>query len=423
MEEILNMSDKEIDRYHIIKQCLAKQVTQTKAAELIGIKERQFRNLIFSYKKHGKKGLISKKRGKPSNRKYTKKFKSQIMAIVRERYPDFGPTFATEKLAEYHSIKISDETLRLWMIEERLWIPKERKAFCHPLRLRREHFGELIQIDASFHFWFEDRGQKCALIVFIDDATSKITSLHFSPSESLNAYFNALEKHLVKYGKPRALYSDRHSIFAGSDKHHNSHFIRALKELNIESLLASSPQAKGRVERANRTLQDRLIKEMRLRNISNIEDANKYLDEFLKDFNRKFSKEPRGQFDAHRPLEVGIDLERVLTRLEIRTVSNDLRISINNKYYKILEPSIEHKLKKQKVEVRYNRDDGFRLFYKDKELKYILSEEYMEKKVLDCKDKLIWNPRGGHPPKNHPWKQYGYQVGLSNRLRKMEIRV
>ena len=278
MGEILQMSEKEIDRYHIIKQVLDKQITQIKGAELMGIKPRQLRNLISAVRKSGKKGLISKRRGRPSNRAYHKKFQSQVMALVRERYPDFGPTFAAEKLEEYHSIKISEETLRSWMILEKLWIPKKRRSRRHPPRLRREYFGELIQIDASTHQWFEDRGKKCALIVFIDDATSKVTALHFCPSENLNGYFNGLRMQVTKYGKPRGLYSDRHSIFGGGDHIYHAQFIRVLKELDIESLLARTPQAKGRVERVNRTLQDRLVKEMRLRNIDNIEDANNYLE-------------------------------------------------------------------------------------------------------------------------------------------------
>ena len=424
MEEILQMTEKEVDRVYIIKQVINRQITQAKAAELLNLKERQVRNLITAFIREGKRGLISKQRGKPSNRAYQQRFKSQIMALVGERYPDFGPTFAAEKLKEYHSIKISDETLRTWMIEEHLWIPRKRRSRSHPSRPRREYFGELTQIDASIHPWFEDRGEKCALIVFIDDATSLVTALHFCPSESLSGYFKALEKHLVKYGRPRGLYSDRHSIFGGGENMHHAQFIRVLKELDIQSLLARSPQAKGRVERANRTLQDRLVKEMRLRNISNINDANEYLNEFLEKFNQKFSKEPRGQFDAHRPLDLGADLERILTRLEMRTVSKDLCISIHTKYYKILESPMSNKLRKQKVEIREKQDGSFKIFYKNQELKYVPIGEYQDKNIMDAKDRLVWNPStGGKPEFTHPWKRYGYQIPLGNHITKMERRV
>lgn len=424
MEEILPMTEKEIDRFHIIKQVINKQITQVKAAELMNLKERQVRNLIAAFSKEGKGGLISKHRGKPSNRAYQQKFKSRVMALIGERYPDFGPTFAAEKLKEYHSIKISEETLRSWMIEKHLWTPRKRRLRSHPSRPRRDYFGELIQIDASIHPWFEDRGEKCALIVFIDDATSRITALHFCPSESLSGYFKGLEKHLIKYGRPRGLYSDRHSIFGGGDHMHHAQFKRALKELEIISLLARSPQAKGRVERVNRTLQDRLVKEMRLRNISNIDDANEFLNEFLEKFNQKFSKEPRGQFDAHRPLDVGTDLERILTRLEMRTCSKDLCISINSRYYKILESPMSNKLRKQKVEVRQKMDGSFKIFYKNQELKYVPVEEYQDKNIIDAKERLIWNPgKGWKPDWAHPWKRYGYQIPLGNQIRKMERRV
>jgi hypothetical protein len=343
------------------------------------------------------------------------------MALIRERYPDFGPTFASEKLEQYHSIKISNEALRSWMIKEHLWIPRKKRPRRHPLRERREYFGELIQIDASTHFWFEDRGEKCALIVFIDDATSKVTAAFFCASECLEGYFKALEKHLLKYGRPRALYSDRHAIFAGGEHMHHAQFIRALKELDIESLLAKSAQAKGRVERANRTFQDRLIKEMCLRNINHMDEANQYMEEFLEEFNQKFSKEPRGQFDAHRPLDTSTDLERILTRLEIRTLSKDLCISFHNKYYKIMESPLTHKLGKKKIEVREKIDGTFRLFFNNKELKYVPVEEYQEKKILDSKEKLIWNPTYKVKPEStHPWKKYGYQMQLSNKIKKME---
>jgi hypothetical protein len=422
MEEILQMTEIEVDRFYIIQQVVQKQITQVKAAELLGLKERQIRNLIAAFIKEGKKGLISKRRGKTSNRAYQKEFKSLVLALVEERYPDFGPTFAVEKLEEYHGIKISNETLRSWMIEKHLWNPEKKRLRTHPPRPRRLYFGELIQIDGSLEFWFEDRGQRCVLIVFIDDATNRVTALLFCPSESLKGYFGCLEQHITKYGRPRSLYSDRHSIFGGGDHMHHAQFIRALNELDIKSLLARSPQAKGRVERVNRTLQDRLIKEMRLRNISNIEDANAYLPEFLEIFNQKFSKEPWGQFDAHRPLDVSTDLKRILTRLEMRTVTKDLCISIHNKYYKILESPNCNNLKRQKVEVRETFDGEMRIFFKNQELKYIPIKELQDKNIMDAKEKLVWNPSpGGRPGVGHPWKKYAYQIPLANQIRKMEM--
>lgn len=415
------MSRKEIERSSLLSQVLAKQMTQVRAAQLLGLSDRHIRNLLHAQKTKGHQGIISKKRGKTSNRAFCPQFKSRVMDLVRERYSDFRPTLAMEKLAEYHGITISNETLRKWMIEGKLWVPHQKRRCIHPLRSRREFFGELIQIDASHHYWFENRADKCALIVFIDDATSKITSLFFCESECTEGYFVALRNHITKYGRPLCLYSDRHAIFGGSEKIHKAQFIRALGELNIESILAGSPQAKGRVERANKTLQDRLIKEMRLRNICSIEDANRFLPEFIESFNKKFSKEPRGQIDAHRPLDSGYDLERILSRCETRTLSKDLSISFNNRTYQILEPSMINRLKNKKVEIRQKGDGTFRVFLGDRELNYMPLTEFIEKRALNSKEKLMWMPkREWHPGQEHPWKKYGYQWALSKKMKLKE---
>jgi len=407
-KEVLEMSQKEAYRHLIIHKTLEKEITQNKAAELLNLKSsRQVRNLISSYKQHGINGLISKHRGKQSNRAIDVKSKNRIMALTKEKYPDFGPTFAAEKLLEYHNITISHETLRIWMIKEKLWFPRKKHKKVYHLRPRRDYFGEMAQADASTHSWFEERGDKCALIVFIDDATSIITSAHFCESECLAGYFVGLEGYIKKFGRPKSIYTDRHAIFGGADCIHHAQFIRALKELDIESILAKSPQAKGRVERANGTLQDRLIKEMRLRNISNIEDANKYLPEFIDCYNKKFSKEPRGHFDAHRPLDSGYNLARILARREERTVFNDLSISYHSRYYQILEYEMSNRLKGKKVEVRQHCDGTIKIYFENKELKFIPMDEYIEeKRVLGTKEKIVWGPgKGNYPHKrNHPWR-------------------
>jgi hypothetical protein len=235
--EEINMSKKELVRYYLLSQVLAKQLNQVRAAQLLELSDRQVRNLLKALKANGPEGIISKKRGKTSNRTLCPKFRSRVIALIQERYSDFGPTLAKEKLAEYHNITISNETLRKWMIEDKLWIPCQKRQCVHPLRLRREFFGELVQIDASHHYWFENRAEKCALIVFIDDATSKITSLFFCAKECIEGYFISLKNHIMKYGRPLGVYSDRHAIFGGSEKIYNAQFIRALKELDIESIL------------------------------------------------------------------------------------------------------------------------------------------------------------------------------------------
>jgi len=415
------MTQKEIFRINIIQQVNDCLITQVKAAEILKLTDRQIRNLIRIFQTEGPKGLVSKKRGRKSNRAYSFEFEDKVISLVSSKYEDFGPTFAKEKLAENHGIMISVETLRKLMIKHNLHIPNEKPTRVHQSRPRRENFGELIQIDASIHDWFEGRGDKCALIVFIDDATSMVTSLHFHKSECLESYFIGLKSHLMRYGRPLGIYSDRHAIFGGSDKIKHAQLVRAFDELTIDSILARSPQAKGRVERANRTLQDRLVKEMRLRNISNIEDANAFLEEYSGIFNEKFSKEPRGQIDTHRPLDSGHNLDYILTRREERTVSNSLSISFYNKKIKIMEPNMVNRLKKKRVSVIERNGGAIEVYYQGKLLASAPAEEVVcEKRILDYKDKILWKPKPQSPKKSHPWKKYGYQIHLSNKIKKIE---
>jgi transposase InsO family protein len=403
MTEVIQMSKKELERHHIICAVKNKHITQIKAADLLNISTRQVRNLLSEYIKFGANGLISKKRGKRSNNAYDQEAKSNILKIIEEKYEDFGPTLASEKLLENHQIKISDETLRSWMTDKKLWMPKQRKRNKHRTRHRRECFGELIQVDGSHHDWFEGRGKKCVLIVFIDDATSKITSLYFADGESLDAYFKALEYHIINHGIPKQIYSDRLRVFESNREDEGSlpHFKQALQKLNIFHITAQTPQAKGRVERANQTLQDRLIKELRLRQISTIEEANEFVKEYIAKHNLKFSKEPTSSFNAHRPLES--DLSRVLSRYEERIVSNSQSIQFHNRIYQICEDLP----KKSKIEIREQMDGKIRMFFKDKEVKYVLFDELVYEKSQNHE----WNARTwkSHPA-SHPWKNKSFNT-------------
>ena len=403
MEEFLTMSNKELERYRVLNLVLENKLSQVKAGELLNITDRQIRNLLRVLNRDGPKGLISKKRSYPSNRCIDSTKKLNIMKIVSDRYPDFSPTFAAEKLEENHSIKISHETLRQWMIEVHLWIPKQKARKKHQLRQRRQYFGELIQGDGSFHDWFEGRRDKCVLLVFIDDATSKITSLKFCEREGLEGYFEILKDHLEKYGKPLALYTDRFSVFeATREKESLTQFRRALKSLNIEWIGANSPQAKGRVERCNRTLQDRLTKEMRLRNISDIQHANAYLEEYIKLHNNKFSKEPMKTTDLHRPLEREVDLYRTLSRFEERTLTKDLVFQYNSTHFKISDPTIKCFIG-QKIEIRSRENEDIRVYIKDKEVEIKPLNQIFEEETKE----LYWgNRKNRQQCKNHPWKEH-----------------
>src|SRR5450432_2630672 len=270
---------------------------------------RQAYRLLRRYRDGGASAIANQRRGRPSNNRLPDVVRDHAIALVRECYADFGPTFAAEKLAERHDLKVSRETLRSWMRQAGIWISRaERKRIQQP-RHRREHIGELIQIDGSEHRWFEDRAAACTLLVFVDDATSRLMELRFVASESTFAYFEALKAYLRRHGKPVAFYSDKHSIFRVSNENAASgngmtQFGRALAELNIEILCANSSQAKSRVERANRTLQDRLVKELRLAGVCDMEAGNDFLSTFLERFNERFAVRAVKPENLHRPLNV-----------------------------------------------------------------------------------------------------------------------
>jgi hypothetical protein len=266
--------------------------------------------------------------------------------LVRGRYADFGPTLACEKLAERHGVGISRETLRHWMIDAGLWIPRAQRARrAHQPRHRRSCLGELIQIDGCDHAWFEDRAPKCTLLVYVDDATSRLMELRFVASESAFDYFTSTRAYLERHGKPAAFYSDKASIFRvvsprDPKRSGNTQFGRALSELNIDILCANTPQAKGRVERAHLTLQDRLVKELRLRSLSTPEAGNAYLPEFLASYNERFAREPPIPHDAHRPLRDDEDLDLIFTWQEERKLSRNLTLNYKRVVY-LVEPRPE----------------------------------------------------------------------------------
>ena len=331
------MSERELNRIEILSQIDDGRLSVSAAANMLDLTERQIYRLLKTYRIDGASGIRHKARGQTSNNKIHKAKREYAMAWVHETYSDFGPTLAAEMLEDRHSFKVSRETLRKWMKEDGLWLSRKQRKTFHQPRLRRECYGELVQIDGSEHRWFEDRGPKCTLLVFIDDATSTLMQLRFVPSESTFSYFEALELYLQKHGRPVAFYSDKHCVFRVSKQdakggHGMTQFGRALNELNIEILCANSSQAKGRVERSNRTLQDRLIKEMRLDGISNMEDGNAYLEGFVERFNTKFAKVPAKSDNLHRAMNIEPDnLREVFCFQDQRYVGQQLTFSYERK--------------------------------------------------------------------------------------------
>jgi hypothetical protein len=300
------------------------------------------------------------------------------------------------------------------MIANKIWQSKKWKAVnIHKLRERRECYGALIQMDGSYHDWFEGRLPKCCLLVLIDDATSRLLQLEFVPWESCWDYFRVLKKYFNTEGRPNELYTDRHAIFETTRKtkknYKNTQFHRAMTELGIKVILALSPQAKGRVERANGILQDRLVKEMRLAGISTLKDANAFLPGFIKTYNNKFGKKPQSSINAHKPIESEHDLERILCMHHERKITKDLMVYWGGKCYQIREQSCRYRLGGKKVLVIEQEDKSIELIYEGKSLEFVnFDKQPMTLQSLNT-DELLNNwkePRGWKPLGDHPWKQW-----------------
>jgi len=418
-EGVLTMSTKELTRLSVIEKVIDKKLTQIIAAQHLGLTVRQIKRLVKGYRQYGPKGLTSKRRGSQGNRKYTDKKIALIKDLIETHYHDFGPKFAAEKLYERHGIKVNKETLRQLMVGWGLWKAKRQtQAQIHPQRDRRECFGELIQIDGSPHPWFEERGPKCCLLVAIDDATSQLCSLHFEPTETTASYFKLMRKHIVDHGIPLATYSDRHGIFrinlptAREDT--ETQFGRAARQLGIEVICARSPEAKGRVERANQTLQDRLVKEMRLRGISDIEAANAYLPTYIKDHNKRFAVEPKSQENAHRKeLPTKEEMNLIFSYQADRTLSKNLELSYENMIYQIKTKTKGYRLRHSIVTVCKDLNDIITLVCQGKILDYTCHERakrnaaIVDSKQLESKVDSVKNNAKKHtPPANHPWRHF-----------------
>lgn len=369
------MNSRELERYEQLQRILEGRTTQRAAADRLGLSYRQMKRLVRRYRLHGPHGIVSHKRGKPGNHRFPRVFREHVMALIREHYADFGPTLACEKLLERHEICVGYETLRGWMAAAGLWVPRAaRKAIQQP-RPRRACFGELIQIDGCEHRWFEERAPACTLLTYVDDATSRLQLIRFVQGESTFEYMQATKDYLRRYGKPIALYSDKHTVFrvnkAGALQGTGmTQFGRAMHELNIEILCANTPAAKGRVERAHSTLQDRLVKELRLQGICTLPVANAFADTFVQDYNTRFAKPAHLPQDVHRPLLRHESLEDIFTWQEQRSVSQALTLQYDKVLY-LLEPTVENqKLIGKRVTVIDYPNNRIRIEYEGRNLKY-----------------------------------------------------
>lgn len=415
MDELLTMSNREITRLEAMQRIKDKRLTQKEAARMLSLSVRQVKRLYRAYKAQGARGLVSRRRGQPSNNRLSAETQQKAIDLIYEHYRDFGPTLAHEKLTEKHKLRISRESVRRIMIAEGLWkVKRAKKPSTHQMRERRACFGELVQIDGSDHDWFEGRGPKCTLLVYIDDATGQLLELWFVPDETTFAYFEATRHYVERFGRPVAFYSDKHGIFRVNQEQTLglgsglTQFGRAMQELDIQIICANTPQAKGRIERANQTLQDRLVKELRLLGISDIDSANAYLPGFRQDFNRRFAVAPRSHHDAHRPLLKSDNLDLILTHQKTGTLSQNLTVQANKVIYQIQSNRPDYALRKAQVTVCENAKGEVTILYKNKPLAYtIYHKPTRQAEVADTKtlDRHIKPPTS--PAPNHPWRQYG----------------
>jgi transposase len=420
--DLLHMSTQELSRVQVIQQVVKSRMKQRKAAEQLGLSIRQIKRLKKAYRLFGAKGLISKKRGHPSNHQMDALVKEQALELLRDRYADFGPTLAHEKLIEVHHLQLGVEKVRQLMIQDGLWHPRHaQRPGVHPLRARRPRFGELVQLDGSPFDWFEGRAPACTLLVYIDDATSRLMELFFTEAETTFSYFEATEQYLTRYGKPKAFYSDKLSVFrvnlpTAVSGDGTTQFGRAMHQLDVQLLCANTPQAKGRVERANQLLQDRLVKEMRLRGVSNIAAGNAFVPEFIADLNARFAVEPQSQEDAHRPLLPQDDLERILSVQELRHLSKNLTLQYHNAVYQIQTARPTYSLRQAQVVVRENQLGAITIEYHGKPLAYtIYREATRQAEVTPSKlIELALTPSTPSkkkrppyiPPADHPWRRF-----------------
>ncbi len=407
-KDIIMATQDELRALHVIHKAIDKIITQKDASETIYLSERQIRRKVKRIREEGDKGIIHRSRGAPSNRTTPDKIRSKALMLFKDKYPDFGPTLASEKLFERDKIKVNDETLRLWLIEEDIPYKKRKPRPHRQWRERKECYGQMVQMDGSEHDWFEGRGPYCVLMGYTDDATGKPFGRFYEYEGTVPA-MDSFKRYIKKRGIPLSVYLDMHSTYKSTKKRTIedelknqealSQFGRALKELGVELIYAHSAPAKGRIERLFETFQDRLIKEMRLENICTIGQANDFLEEYLPIYAKRFVVKPSKNDNLHRSIPKGIDLDRIFCVKTERSLRNDFTVAHNKKLYQILD-----NVRAKKVSIEERIDGSMAIRYKDNELKYkeITNRPKKEEPQKTCEFKLH---KIYVPPANHPWRK------------------
>jgi len=421
--ELLSLTMREIDRLRVISDVLEGKLLQRQAAVQLELSPRQVIRLCKRVREQGRRAIRHGLRGKPGNHQLAAGLLERAVKLVASRYRDFGPSFANEKLRDDHGLLLSTPTLRQGMIEAGLWRAKRPKPFHRAWRPRKACLGEMVQVDGSDHDWFEGRGPRCVLIAFIDDATSRVVLARFVEAEDTLTLMRLSWEYLRRYGRPQSYYVDKDSIYKVNrqaaldeevrDEQPMTQFSRAMGELGITVICANSPQAKGRVERLFKTLQDRLVKDLRLAGISNLDAANRFLDLGYWDrHNARFQEEPANRTDAHRKLLPGHRLERILCLRTERTLLNDYTLQYKKRFFQVLEHQPVRVAPRDKVEVETRLDGSTWLRFKETYLNFktIPKRPYRAHyQAQPSGAKLYDDPRtkgvGSTPAKNHPWRK------------------
>lgn len=415
------LTPKEREKLTTINRAIRKEITNSQATKLLGVSLRQVKRLKRQVRLNGASGVVHQLKGRAGNHQLPPAVKDEALAIIRRQYPDFKPSFAAEKLRENHQLKVSPETVRRWLIAEGLWKPHRQKAAVYrSWRARKESYGELEQFDGSYHYWLEDRypdkdgtPRELCLLAAIDDATGRITRAAFAAHEGVVPVFTFWRDYLLALGKPLGIYLDSFSTYkinhknAPDNQDLRTQFQRAMGALAVTLVTAHSPEAKGRVERLFQTLQDRLVKELRLARISTPAAANSFLSRvFIPKFNQQFSVAAAKEGDLHRPLTWAdkANLNRVFSRQTSRRVNSDFTVQFSNQWYQLLEIQPVTIRPKEEILVEVWLDDSVNLSLKGKYLRFKLLAERPVKStkqpVILTTHKLHWKP-----PPNHPWRR------------------
>ena len=426
--ECIPLSQTERDRLRVLHEIEQGHLTQVEAACRLQITDRHVRRLLVGLQRRGDRALVHGLRGQPSNRKLDQLLEQRVLQRVRQHYADFGPTLAAEHLAK-EGLDVSRETLRKWMSQAGLWCPRRTQVQAiHVWRPRRSRFGELVMLDSSPYRWLEDRGPQCHLIAMIDDATSRMWG-RFAEQDTTEENFRTLEGWLRRWGRPLALYTDKDSIFVPAGpaplegelrgEEARTQFGRALGELGIAWIPAHSPQAKGRIERMFETLQDRLVKEMRLAEVDTLERANRFLQvRFLLEWEERFTVTPGHPQNAHRRLESAHHLEQILSLRVTRAVAQDHTVKWRGERWGLARGEIGAGLRGARVEIERRLDGSHWLRFRGRYLRLQhcpaatpraaspsglrppgLAAQRKLKGKVPCRAKYI-------PPPNHPWRTF-----------------